>query len=390
MTNFLETPEWISLSKEIRIRDKECLRCGSKHRLCADHIIPRRRRRDLSMEKFNLQTLCWQCNTIKKDRYIVSYLRNPTQKLLNEINNEKLKIRLALHKIAKEQIHKKSINKRSLIDEELLKNFAKEYTLITLGIENPKQKEREGVFHTPLNIVRFFGIAFSIFGGIAITLVQEANSQYGKYQITEDEISEYIDKEINKVFSDWDFGLKKESPGETQYDINDKKNVIKNFPIKSKTTYQSTIFVVIEENTHYKIYDRSYNNGFSIVLCEYKSDRKSDHIQKYIAYIRNKKWENIDYIAIEGFNLSLLYEKALDFTNSPNLSEAYVNSNGIKIFNTAEYIEDQSAKAKNLSSMLFLEEEDDSDIVEVIFPEKKTKSYKEMLMKQLNISDDQN
>ncbi|MFL2716893.1 MAG: HNH endonuclease [Gammaproteobacteria bacterium] len=386
MTNFLETPEWISLSKEIRIRDKECLRCGSKHRLCADHIIPRRRRRDLSLEKFNLQTLCWQCNTIKKDRYIVSYLKNPTQKLLNEINNEKLKIRLALNKIAKKQIHKKSINKKGLIDEDLLTNFANEYTLITLGIDNPKQKEREGAFHAPLNILRFFGIAFSIFGGLAIALVQEANTQYGKYQITEDEISEYIDKEINKVFSDWDFGLKKERSGDTQYDINDKKNVIKNFPIKSKTIYQSTNFVVIEENANYKIYDRSYNNGFSIVLCEHKSD----HIQKYIAYIRNKKWKNIDYIAIEGFNLSLLYEKALDFTNSPNLSEAYVNNNEIKIFNTAEYIEDQSAKAKNLRSMLFLEEEDDSDIVEVIFPEKKTNSYKEMLMKQLNISNDQN
>jgi hypothetical protein len=72
------------------------------------------------------------------------------------------------------------------------------------------------------------------------------------------------------------------------------------------------------------------------------------------------------------------------------LSEAYVNNNEIKIFNTAEYIEDQSAKAKNLRSMLFLEEEEDSDIVEVIFPEKKTKSYKEILMKQLNISNDQN
>ena len=85
MTDFLETSEWINLSKKIRHRDKKCLRCGSKYRLCADHIIPRHRRRDLSLEEFNLQTLCWNCNTIKKDKYIVSYLHNPSQKLLNEI-----------------------------------------------------------------------------------------------------------------------------------------------------------------------------------------------------------------------------------------------------------------------------------------------------------------
>ena len=35
-------------------------------------------------------------------------------------------------------------------------------------------------------------------------------------------------------------------------------------------------------------------------------------------------------------------------------------------------------------------DDEDEYMVEVILPEKETKSYREMLMKQLNISDDQN
>jgi hypothetical protein len=389
MTDFLETPEWINLSKKIRQRDKKCLRCGSKYRLCADHIIPRHRRRDLSLKEFNLQTLCWNCNTIKKDKYIVSYLHNPSQKLLNEINNEKFKIRSALYKIAREQIYKKSIQKKGLINDEFLKNFANEYNLITLGVDHPKQREREGFLHGPLNIVRFFGIGFSLLGGLAITLVQEANALYGKHQISEQEIAKYLDTEINKVFSDWGPALQKSSRSEESIDINMVKN--NTYDLAHKKTIergpliQKTNFNVIEENIKYKIYDRTYNNGFSIALCKYKKSK----IKNYTAYIRNKKWKNVDFIAIEGSSLNILHETALDFTNKPDLSEANIKTIGIKVFNTAEYATEKSREASEIRRDLFGDDEDEY-MVEVILPEKETKSYREMLMKQLNISDDQN
>ena len=401
MADFLETLEWINLSKKIRHRDKKCLRCGSKYRLCADHIIPRHRRRDLSLEEFNLQTLCWNCNTIKKDKYIVSYLDNPSQKLLNEIDNEKLKIQSALYKIARDQIYKKNIQKKGFIDDEFLKNFANEYDLITLGINNPKQREREGFLHGPLNLVRFFGINFSLLGGLAITLVREANTLYGRHQVSEQEITKYIDSEINKVFSDWDSGLQN-NISEDRKNID--KGMIKNnanaeIDLANKETLehdpliQKTNFSVIEENVKYKIYDRTYNNGFLITLCEYKKIR----VKNYTAYIRNKKWKNIDFIAIEGSSLNILYKIALDFTNKPDLSEANIKTIGIKVFNTNEYTLEKSREASEIRRNLFDYHDDDDDdddddeyMVEVILPEKDNKSYKQMLMKQLNITDDQN
>jgi hypothetical protein len=393
MADFLETPEWINLSKKIRHRDKKCLRCGSKYRLCADHIIPRHRRRDLSLEEFNLQTLCWNCNTIKKDKYIVSYLHNPSQKLLNEINNEKLKIQSALYFIARDQIYKKSIQKKGLIDDEFLKNFANEYNLITLGVDHPKQREREGFLHGPMNLVRFFGIGFSLLGGLAITLVREANTLYGKHQISEHEIAKYIDAEINKVFSDWDSEFQNNiSEEEQNIDVSMVKNnanaeidLVHEKTIKHDTPIQKTNFNGIEENIKYKIYDRTYNNGFSITLCEYKKSK----IKNYTAYIRNKKWKNVDFIAIEGSSLNILHKTALDFSNKPDLSEANIKTIGIKVFNTTEYTIEKSREADEIRRNLFDDDEDEY-MVEVILPEKKTKSYREMLMKQLNISDDQN
>ena len=201
--DFLETPEWINLSNKIRQRDKQCLRCGSKYRLCADHIIPRRRRRDLSLSEFNLQTLCWSCNTIKKDRYIVSFLKNPSPRLINEIEEEKSKIRLALNKVAKNNIYKRDSDKEGFIKKEDFKKFVKGYNLLTLGVNHPEQAKKEGVFHSPLNIVRFFGMGFSLIGGITLSILQEVNDQYGKSKISQKEISEFIEIEIDKIFSDW-------------------------------------------------------------------------------------------------------------------------------------------------------------------------------------------
>tara|TARA_B100000212_G_C27350355_1_gene523337 strand:- start:735 stop:1577 length:843 start_codon:yes stop_codon:yes gene_type:complete len=203
MTNFLETPEWINLSKKIRKRDQQCLRCGSKYRLCADHIIPRRRRRDLSLAEFNLQTLCWNCNTVKKNKYIVSYLDNPSSQLLNEIDKEKSKIRIALNKIAKDMIYKTNQNKDGFIKKDDFEKVVEGYNVLTLGINHPEQAKKEGVFHSPLNILRFFGMGFTLIGGAALTILKEANDQYGKSKISQKEVSVFIEGELNKIFSDW-------------------------------------------------------------------------------------------------------------------------------------------------------------------------------------------
>ena len=363
MTDFLETPEWINLSKKIRIRDKKCLRCGSKHRLCADHVIPRSRRRDLSLKEFNLQTLCWKCNTIKKNKYIVSYLDRPDEKLLNEIAIEKTKIRLALYQIARSQIYKKDINQRGLINNKFLDEFENEYNLITLGVGQPKQEEREGVLHGPLNILRFFGMGFSLLGSLAITITREANNQYGKYKITEEEISEYLDKEIDVVFSDWGSRSKNIKSEEIKNNTKDHNTNIKiDDECKSIESNNHSIikFSVIEENSKYRIYSKSVTKGFSITLCEYKP--KLD--QCYIAYIRNKKWNNIDYIAIEGTDLNDLNMRAINFTYNPDLSETYVKNNGIKVFHTPEFTEEQSTKARDIRLMLLENEDDESRTVE--------------------------
>ena len=203
MSNFLETPEWINLSNKIRKRDQQCLRCGSKHRLCADHIIPRRRRRDLSLAEFNLQTLCWNCNTVKKDKYIVSYLDNPSSQLLNEIDQEKSKIRIALNKIAKDMIYKTNQTKDGFIKKDDFEKVVEGYNVLTLGINHPEQARKEGVFHSPLNILRFFGMGFTLIGGAALTVLKEANDQFGKTKISQKEVSLFVEGELNKIFSDW-------------------------------------------------------------------------------------------------------------------------------------------------------------------------------------------
>ena len=187
--------------------------------------------------------------------------------------------------------------------------------------------------------------------------------------IRDREIAKYLDTEINKVFSDWDPALQKSSRSEESIDINRVKN--NTYDLAHKKTIergpliQKTNFNVIEENIKYKIYDRTYNNGFSIVLCKYKKSK----IKNYTAYIRNKKWKNVDFIAIEGSSLNILHETALDFTNKPDLSETNIKTIGIKVFNTAEYAAEKSLKASEIRGNLFGDDEDEY-MVEVILPEK--------------------
>ena len=252
MTNFLETPEWINLSKKIRNRDRQCLRCESKYRLCADHIIPRRRRRDLSLAEFNLQTLCWNCNTVKKDKYIVSYLDNPSSQLLNEIDQEKSKIRIALNKIAKDMIYKTNQNKDGFIKKDDFEKVVEGYNVLTLGINHPEQARKEGVFHSPLNILRFFGMGFTMIGSVGLSILKEANDQYGKSKISQKEVSVFIEGELNKIFSDWDEinqtdNLKKKNIKKDNYEMTDEE-LTQYYEIREKDDPKSDVDLSIIKN----------------------------------------------------------------------------------------------------------------------------------------------
>ena len=56
--------------------------------------------------------------------------------------------------------------------------------------------------------------------------------------------------------------------------------------------------------------------------------------------------------------------RAINFTYNPDLSETYVKNNGIKIFHTPEFTEEQSTKARDIRLMLLENEDDESRTVE--------------------------
>ena len=144
MNEFLETQEWKQLSRKIRKRDEQCLRCKSKNGLCADHIIPRSRRPDLELEEFNLQTLCWQCNDTKSNIYIVCFLDQPSPRLLAEIQKEKNKSNAHYKKIARNYLFKKDkTSNKWVIDDRTFKKFEEEYVKLLMPELLVRKKERE-------------------------------------------------------------------------------------------------------------------------------------------------------------------------------------------------------------------------------------------------------
>ena len=85
-------------------------------------------------------------------------------------------------------------------------------------------------------------MGFSLMGGVALSILQEANDQYGKSKISEKEISEFIETELNKIFLDWeDFGQKNYS----------KKNT-------AKKNFQTSDKAIKDDDIHYGEYDEPY------------------------------------------------------------------------------------------------------------------------------------
>jgi hypothetical protein len=216
-------------------------------------------------------------------------------------------------------------------------------------------------------------------GRVGIAAVQEINNQVGKSKIPQNEISEYIEIEINRIFSDWggrQINKNIEKKSERIENIDGIAEYIQTpIPVKLKKA-EKVVFNVIEENAKYKIYNRSNNNGFSIVLCQYKP-----HPNKYIAYLRNKKWRNINFIAIEKSDLNILHNHVKNFSNKPDLSESNLKSSGIKVFKTREYNAENEIKEHDIRRMLAINAIDD-DLIEVIST-KESNSLKEDIVKSL-------
>jgi 5-methylcytosine-specific restriction endonuclease McrA len=66
---FYQTQQWRRLSKRVAIEEPLCRLCledgNTVAGQCTDHIVPRRLRPDLSLERTNLQRLCNRCHAIK-------------------------------------------------------------------------------------------------------------------------------------------------------------------------------------------------------------------------------------------------------------------------------------------------------------------------------------
>jgi hypothetical protein len=198
---FLNSSEWKLLSRKIRLRDKRCLRCGSKYRLQTDHIIPRAVKSDLELEEWNLQTLCKNCNYEKSYIYIVSFLKNPNNELLTEIENLKDKKKKRLMGIAREQLMKSSKYSESrIISNELFKDIEKKIEKHILGIDN---QETEGIFHWPLNILRFFGIVGVTLPNLLWSMTAWVDYKIACSRISESDVDDFVNSAVDKIFSDW-------------------------------------------------------------------------------------------------------------------------------------------------------------------------------------------
>ena len=71
---FLQSKEWRVLRKKALLHyGYKCQRCGSKKKICVDHIKPRKFYPDLALDFNNLQILCAWCNKVKGNKHCKDY-----------------------------------------------------------------------------------------------------------------------------------------------------------------------------------------------------------------------------------------------------------------------------------------------------------------------------
>ncbi len=71
---FLHSSEWKALRKKaLHYYGNKCHKCGSKKRICVDHIKPRKFYPDLALDFNNLQILCAWCNKKKGNKHCKDY-----------------------------------------------------------------------------------------------------------------------------------------------------------------------------------------------------------------------------------------------------------------------------------------------------------------------------
>lgn len=75
--DFLQSKEWKLLRKEaLQKYGYKCHRCGSKKKICVDHIKPRKFYPELALDIKNLQILCAWCNKLKGNKHCKDYRKN--------------------------------------------------------------------------------------------------------------------------------------------------------------------------------------------------------------------------------------------------------------------------------------------------------------------------
>jgi len=71
---FSRSKEWTELKRMVIDRyGAICMCCGSAHRIQVDHIRPKSKYPELSLDFDNMQILCWTCNRKKNFRHETDY-----------------------------------------------------------------------------------------------------------------------------------------------------------------------------------------------------------------------------------------------------------------------------------------------------------------------------
>ena len=197
MTDFLETTEWKELSKKIRDRDGSCCRCGSRYRLCADHIIPRSMKPHLKLAEFNIQTLCWNCNDRKGAFYIVCFLKNPRQELLKEISLLRIQFEEKARKYAKKNLTKRNyidLEKKIMHDPNIIDNLEDVFYKMLNYPESAKN---------PLTKTASFTARFVALPVIIPSMILFSASKAIKSRPSTQEIENFAARIASTRFNDW-------------------------------------------------------------------------------------------------------------------------------------------------------------------------------------------